>query len=406
MNVKKITAYTLTVALLGTLIVLSPSSYATTASQITQQIEQKNKEKAESEKRAKEANEEKIRVEHEQQEVTTEKAQLEAERDKLNAEISALAKEKEKTEVKVKEAETELEQTEQELEEAMAQVEKQDELLQKRTRLMYSNGVVSYLEVLLSATSFTDFLDRFDSLQMILQSDREMLDNFKAAQKLVEEKKAEVETQLASLQEMYAQLEQEEKVLLQKEAEKEELIKKLNAKYEELHALHEELSEITEEEERNLVKLASEISKLYAERTRLSSSYSGGKLGMPIDSGYRVTSNFGVRIHPISGVKKAHNGIDFGAPSGTSIYAAESGVVIVAKYTSGYGNTVIIDHGGGLWTLYAHIKNGGILVNEGDEVKRGKKIAEVGSTGNSTGPHLHFEVRKNEVPVNPSSYLK
>lgn len=406
MSMKKVTAYTLTVALLVSLCVLSPSSYATTASQITKQIEEKNKEKAASEQRAKDANEEKVRVEQEQQEVTDEKAQLEAERDKLMAEISALAKEKEQTEAEVDEAEKQLKQTEQELEEAIAQVEKQDELLQKRTRLMYSNGVVSYLEVLLSATSFSDFLDRFDSLQLILQSDREMLDSFKGAQQAVEDKKLEVETQLATLEEMYAELEREEQVLIEKESEKEELITKLNAKYEQLDALHDELSEISEEEERNLVKIASELSKLYAEKKRIANPYSGGKLGMPIDSSYRVTSNFGVRIHPITGKKKAHNGIDFGAPSGTPIYAAESGVVIVSKYTSGYGNTVIIDHGNGLWTLYGHIKNKGLLVSEGDEVKRGDKIALVGSTGNSTGPHLHFEVRKNEVPVNPSSYLK
>ena len=406
MSMKKIAAYTLTAALLVSLSALSPSSYANTASQITKQIEEKNREKAASEQRAKEAAAEAARVAKEQQQVTDEKAQLEAERDKLMAEIRELSKEKEKTEAKVDEAEKQLKQTEQELEEAIAQVEKQDELMQKRTRLMYSNGVVSYLEVLLSATSFSDFLDRFDSLQIILQSDRDMLDSFKDAQQEVEDKKLQVETQLAELEAMYEDLKREEQVLINKEAEKEELITKLGKKYEELHELHEELSEITEEEERNLVKIASDLSKLYAEKKRLANPYSGGKLGMPIDSKYRVTSNFGMRIHPITGKKKAHNGTDFGAPSGTPIYAAEAGIVIVAKYTSGYGNTVIIDHGNGLWTLYAHIKNNGILVKEGEEVKRGDKIALVGSTGNSTGPHLHFEVRKNEVPVNPSNYLK
>lgn len=406
MNKKKLTAYALSAALLLSLAAISPSSYAATMSQIEKQIQEKNNEKKQSEQRAAEAESEKAAVEQEQVAVTNEQKQLEAERDKLMAEISALAKEMEKTEGEIRVAEEQLKITEQELEDAIKQVEKQDELMQKRTRLMYSNGVVSYLDVLLSANSFSDFLDRFDSLQLILKSDRDILDSYKDAQQVVEDKKAEVETQLASLEELYTEQEKEEKELLAKEDEKEKLIAQLHEKYEELEEIHAELSEISEEEERNLVKIASELSKLYAEKKRISNPYSGGKLGMPIGSGHRVTSNFGVRIHPISGVKKAHNGIDFGAPSGTSIFAAESGNVIVAKYTSGYGNTVIIDHGNGLWTLYGHIKNGGILVSEGDQVKRGDKIALVGSTGNSTGPHLHFEVRKNEVPVNPSNYLK
>ncbi|REK69630.1 M23 family peptidase [Paenibacillus paeoniae] len=166
------------------------------------------------------------------------------------------------------------------------------------------------------------------------------------------------------------------------------------------------LEVISEEQEKLLVALAAKVSKLNAEKNRIKNPYSGGKLGMPINSGARVTSNFGTRNHPITGKSHTHTGIDFGAPQGTDIFAAEGGVVIVSQLWSGYGNCIIIDHGNGLWTLYGHIRNGGLLVSVGDQVKRGQKIAEVGSTGNSTGPHLHFEVRKNEVPVNPSGYLK
>ncbi|MGO4373532.1 M23 family metallopeptidase [Paenibacillus sp. MCAF20] len=98
--------------------------------------------------------------------------------------------------------------------------------------------------------------------------------------------------------------------------------------------------------------------------------------------------------------------MDFAAPQGTDIYAAEGGVVIISQTWSSYGECIVIDHGNGLWTLYGHIRKGGRLVSKGDTVKKGDKIAEVGSTGNSTGPHLHFEVRKNEVAVNPGGYLK
>lgn len=136
------------------------------------------------------------------------------------------------------------------------------------------------------------------------------------------------------------------------------------------------------------------------------STYTGGSgtLALPV-SHYRLSSTFGMRVHPITGKLKGHTGIDMAAPQGTDIHAAEDGVVIVAEWWSGYGNTVVIDHGDGLWTLYGHIRNGGTVVHTGQTVKRGQKIAEVGSTGNSTGPHCHFEVRENNKPVNPMNYL-
>lgn len=121
--------------------------------------------------------------------------------------------------------------------------------------------------------------------------------------------------------------------------------------------------------------------------------------------GARLSSGYGMRIHPITGVKKNHTGVDLAAPQGTDIHAAQDGVVIVAEWWSGYGNTVIIDHGDNVWTLYGHIRSGGIKVEKGQQVKKGETIAEVGSTGNSTGPHLHFEVRINGNPVDPMPYL-
>src|SRR5690606_10866207 len=125
----------------------------------------------------------------------------------------------------------------------------------------------------------------------------------------------------------------------------------------------------------------------------------------PLPELYRVSSNFGKRTNPITGkAGTMHNGIDFAAPNGTSILAAESGRVITAGWVNGYGNTVIIDHGDGLWTLYAHARNGGMQVEVGDIVNRGDKISEVGTTGNSTGYHLHFEVRLSEKAVEPRDY--
>ncbi len=124
----------------------------------------------------------------------------------------------------------------------------------------------------------------------------------------------------------------------------------------------------------------------------------------PVDH-YRLSSGFGTRVHPITGKVKKHTGVDLAAPQGTDIHAAADGVVTVAQWWNGYGNTVVIDHGNGVWTLYGHIRDGGINVSPGQTVKRGEKIAEVGSTGNSTGPHCHFEVRINGEPVDPVPYL-
>lgn len=393
-------------ALLATIVVGSASSSASKLSQIEQDIKAANAQVKAAEKKAAAAANEAQQAEAEKNTITRKVEDLEAELQKIMSEINKVAQDKNKTEQEKRDKEEEVYITGQELDAAIAQVEKRDELLQKRTRLMYSNGAVSYLDVLLSATSFTDFLDRFDALQIILQSDREALDQYRIDQELVEQKKIEVEEQLDQLQVLYAKLEAEQASLIKKEAEKETLVATLNTQATQLEEHIEELEVISEEQEQLLVQLASEISKLNAEKKRISNPYSGGKLAIPIKDSYRLSSNFGVRVHPITGVKKAHTGIDFAAPSGTSIYAAEAGVVLISKYWSGYGNCIIIDHGNGMWTLYGHIKNGGLLVSEGDTVKRGDKIALVGSTGNSTGPHLHFEVRKNEVPVNPSSYLK
>jgi murein DD-endopeptidase MepM/ murein hydrolase activator NlpD len=249
-------------------------------------------------------------------------------------------------------------------------------------------------------------LDRFDALQTILNSDKDILEAHKKDKALVEEKKAQVEMQLAEVQDLFHELELKQADLVKKEAEKEVLIASYNKNLDEMSDTLEQLVVISEEQEKLLLELAAKVSKLNSEKKRIQNPYSGGKLGMPITGNYRITSNFGTRVHPITGQKHTHTGIDFAAPSGTAIYAAEAGVVIVSQAWSGYGNAIVIDHGNGLWTLYAHIRNGGLLVNVGDSVKKGSKIAEVGSTGNSTGPHLHFEVRKNEVAVNPGGYLK
>jgi murein DD-endopeptidase MepM/ murein hydrolase activator NlpD len=294
-----------------------------------------------------------------------------------------------------------LRDTGKELEEAENRVAARDGMLQSRVRLMYTNGFVSYLEVLLQSSSFSDFLSRYHALRMIITQDKNVLEANKRDRDIVEEKKREVEAQLEQVRLLHAQASEVRSQLMAEEKEKEKAVQILSKK-------EQELEHVTEQQEALLVELAKKRAKLYEEKQKAAASkYSGGKLAWPLPGQTRITSNFGGRADPFG--KKArdfHKGMDIGAPQGTTIVAAEEGTVVIAEWVNGYGNTVVINHGGGIMTWYAHIMPNGIHVDEGDYVKRGQKIASVGTTGNSTGPHLHFEVRKNSEPVDPLPYLK
>ncbi|MFX0560546.1 murein hydrolase activator EnvC [Tepidibacillus infernus] len=285
------------------------------------------------------------------------------------------------------------------LELAEKRVEERDDLLRTRVRLMARNRDVDYLDVFLGATSFSDFLQRFNILQKIVDSDKKILEENIKDRNTIVEKKKEIERSLARLEQLFGETENLRKTLVAKKEERKVKIASLNQQAQELAEF--------KEEEQNLVKeLAEKEAALLREKNKLNIKYSGGKFAWPLPASTRITSDFGLRIHPITGKKTGHDGIDIGAPQGIDIVAADDGVVILATYVSGYGNTVMIDHGSGIWTLYGHIRNGGIKVKVGQEVKKGEKIAEVGSTGRSTGPHLHFEVQKNKQAVNPWNYLK
>lgn len=287
------------------------------------------------------------------------------------------------------------------LEEATERVKSRDGLLKSRLRLMYMNGSVSYMDVLFSATSFSDFLDRFLALQNIVGQDKQILEQNKEDRETVATKKRQVETQLTEIQSLAVQAETIKDELSNQEQQKEVMIASLDQNLKQLEATDEEA-------EKKLVALAAQRAELNKKKNALANSfkYSGGKVMWPVPGRTTIGDGFGYRIDPIKHVRKLHKGIDIPAPKGTTIVAAESGTVLIASQVSGYGNTVVLDHGGGMWTWYGHIRNGGIMVKEGQTVKRGDKIAEVGSTGDSTGNHLHFEVRINQEAVNPLPYLK
>lgn len=354
------------------------------------------------------------KLQQQMNEVTQDKKQAEqdskvltAQREATKADVAALLAEISKagdelvaTQAKIDAAEEKLLATTAELEAAEKERAERDDLLKTRIRLIYTNGTVSYLDVLLSSTSFDDFLTRFNAMKLIMEQDKNVFEQSKEYEALVAEKKAQVESELNNVKALYDEMAARKANLEQKEREKEVMIAKLDEQIE-------ETEEISEEAEKALMEFGKKYSELLEKKEKIKTYYTGGKLAVPIKDSYRLSSPYGYRTHPVTGQKnKLHTGIDMAAPNGTSVYAAESGVVIVAQSWSGYGNTIIINHGGGLWTLYGHLKPGGILVEKGQTVKRGEKIGLVGKTGTATGYHLHFEVRKDGNPVNPAPYLK
>jgi murein DD-endopeptidase MepM/ murein hydrolase activator NlpD len=317
----------------------------------------------------------------------------------LLARIDQVQQKLQTTQGKISAAEDKLYVTGQELQDALKQLDNREKLMDARVRLAYETGPVSYLDVLLSATSFTDFLGRFDAVESIVSQDRNIADEKKQYSEEVAAKKVQVEQELKDVKALYAQMEANKTELENNEKDKEVMMSSISQQIQ-------DMEEISAESEKMLTELAKKQSALIAKKNSIKTYYKGGKLGMPLRVEYRLSSPFGYRIHPITHKKTLHAGMDMAVAKGTPVYAAESGVVIVAQSWSGYGNCIIIDHGGGLWTLYGHLMNGGILVDKGETVKRGQKIGLVGSTGQSTGNHLHFEVRKNSEPVDPTPYLK
>lgn len=427
----KKTASLLALTLLASLTLQPSDGYAKSSiSDIDQQIQQLESKAASAKK--------------EQQKAASNKKEAQHYKNKTNAylkvvmeQINVVSDELANVSLQIENIEEDLRTTKKDLQAAEERIVAREKLLESRVRLMYTDGAVSYLDVLLTSTSFSDFLTRADSLKTIVDQDQHLLDEHKKDKQLVVDKKAELDVQYAEAKSLYAQKKQRKSQLNEKEQEKQVLLASYDAKIE-------ESEELTQEQEDVLMQIASKRSALLQEKNKLreqqaaaaakakaaaaaraaaaakaptkvstgssetsETTYSAGNgiFSKPV-SGGRISSPFGRRTHPITGeVGKMHNGVDFAVPVGTSVHAASGGIVIMAEWYSGYGYTVIVDHGGGLWTLYGHLREGGFKVSKGDTVSKGDLIAESGNTGNSTGPHLHFEVRDNGTAVDPMNYL-
>ncbi|HHV71552.1 MAG TPA: peptidoglycan DD-metalloendopeptidase family protein [Clostridia bacterium] len=321
-----------------------------------------------------------------------------AELESLENSIEKLEKELADLDNKLKQTETQVAQTENEIAQTEQELEQKIEILNQRLRDIYENGNVSYLEVILGAESFSDFVNRMEYLQLIFKQDVTLFEEVKAAKEALEAKKQELEKQKREILAMKTEASN-------KKAERELQVASRGKILEQIRTDKETYERMLDELEQTSRELELLIRQLQGDTANTPSQVSG-KMAWPTAG--RISSYYGMRTHPIFKTKKMHTGLDIAAPSGQNIVAAESGKVIYSSLSTGswmggYGNTVIIDHGGGISTLYGHTSK--VLVRQGETVKRGQVIAKVGSTGNSTGPHLHFEVRVNGVPKDPLGWL-
>lgn len=299
----------------------------------------------------------------------------------------------ENVEKELKNIEEQIIVTTEELAEAERNLEERQDTFNKRIRVMYMNGSAGYFELLLSSDNIKDFLSRHEIAESIAEHDRELIKFMKETRDTIDAKKVELEAQRASVEVTKSKIEARKRDLEQATREKQDLMGRLALDKKALEKEIDKLNDYAKEIEAKIVKLQ-----------RNSGPYSGGKMEWPAPGYNTITSKFGYRIHPILKVKKLHTGLDIRVPTGGNIVAAAAGTVIYSGSLGGYGNTIMIDHGGGIVTLYAH--NSRLVAKEGEIVKRGDIISKAGSTGMSTGPHLHFEVRKNGVYQDPLTWLK
>lgn len=287
----------------------------------------------------------------------------------------------------------EVEVTQKELEEAIAKKDYQYNATKQRMVQMYKNEKSGYIELIFSSGSLSELLNRAQYIKVISEYDNQLIEEYQKQQEIISEKKATLETEQANIEKLHSNQEAAMKELEKMRADKN---KKAAEKKSKANALGETLDELEEQEEALQLK----IKKLTEASTV---KYTGGKFAWPVPGYYNISSQYNPRTNPISGIAEFHQGIDIPAPYGQSVTAAAPGKVIISGWVRGFGNTIMIDHGGGIVTIYGH--NSSLVANTGDYVTKGQQVARVGSTGNSTGNHCHFEVRINGNHTSPWNYL-
>lgn len=313
----------------------------------------------------------------------------------IQSELDTALNELHAVEVQQSQVNAQIQQTEVELTAAQKRLDERERVLNKRLRDVYMHGKLNYLEVILGAKNFTDFANRLEFLKRIVSADLNLITEIRAERELILQKKQQLEVQRQQLAKLQAEAEAKKTVVENKKQDQLIVLARLQDEKALAEASYAELQATSQDIEARI-------------RARQQQGASAGQVvhgsGVFVwPTSGPITSPFGYRIHPIFGTQIYHSGIDIGVDTGTPIVAADSGVVIEAGWLGGYGYAVVIDHGNGLSTLYGH--NSDLAVSPGQSVQQGQVIAYAGSTGYSTGPHCHFEVRVDGSPVDPMGYL-
>ncbi|NLW48128.1 MAG: peptidoglycan DD-metalloendopeptidase family protein [Firmicutes bacterium] len=318
--------------------------------------------------------------------------------DKISSNLQRLNSRIGNTEKNIEFIKYKINNTEGELKRLESEITKQQTVLSERILAIYKYGYQSYLEVLFEAEDFGEFITRFDMVKRFVMTDVHCINTLREQQNLITQKKEEISKQQEDLEKqkrLYARLHNQNKY------EQTRYISTIQNSQAELSKIQKDrqlLEKALDELESLSKSMESQIRDL---QNKSKTALGSGKYVWPVSGD--ITSYFGNRMHPVLKKRKFHSGIDIAAGSGTSIAASDYGVVIFSGRNGGYGLMITLDHGAGISTIYAHCSQ--LLAKKGETVSKGQTIAKVGSTGLSTGPHLHFEVRKDGVPVNPLNYI-
>jgi len=331
-------------------------------------------------------------LEQQQNELEGRQADSETNLENLQRNITYTANQITETEYRLQQAEQELDQFEADLDQAKTDYEDVRTGTVARLQFLQRQQGSEGWAVLLNSQDLNEFLDRRYQLKRVYSADKAVLQDLKEKADAIEQQKAVVEAQRNQVALLRQQLLSQKKLYEEEAAEEEQLITRLKDRRGALEAAEDQL-----------VRESEQLGALIRQKIAASTGIVRGTGRFVFPANANISSGFGNRVHPILGYNRFHAGIDFSASHGATIRAADSGRVIFSGWYGGYGQAVIIDHGNGLSTLYAHASR--LFVGEGQTVQQGQSIAAVGSTGLSTGPHLHFEVRQNGNPVNPMAYL-
>lgn len=333
------------------------------------------------------------------EELEAKKEAAQSEKDSLSTQLEGILTEAAELEQKITDKEEELAQKEDELIEAQIDENNQYEDMKKRIKYMYENGNAEFLEILFQSETLSDFLNNAEYISTISEYDRDMLVEFQEIVKSVEE-------QEQVLQDEYDEMETMQNELMEKQNTVQELI---DTKSDEISDLDSEIA-ANKDEIAKLEAAAADAARKQQEKENPWGNNPGasvvtgnGQFSHPCPGYSRISSQFGWRPKPLPGASSNHKGMDFAADTGTPIYAAAAGTVTASGTSGKAGKRIVINHGNGLSTIYMHCNT--LFVRKGAKVSKGQNIAEVGNTGNSTGPHLHFQVNLNGVPQNPLKYL-